>query len=223
MEFKLSAEEVRVLGVLIEKQMAIPENYPLSLNAVTVACNQKSNRNPVVNYEESEVLEAVDSLRRKGLVIVVTGGGSRVRKYEHKLKDILFLSQKEQAALCVLMLRGAQTVGEIRTRSERMAEFEDLTDVEAILRDLAAEERTPQPLVMSLPRLPGQKENRYFHLLSGEPDLEKLSAEEAAANITSSGSAATARISELEEKVENISREMDELKEQFQQFKKQFE
>lgn len=223
MAYILSEEEVRVLGALIEKQMTTPEYYPMSINALTNACNQKSNRHPVVNYEESTVLETVDSLRRKGLVIVVTGGGSRVRKYEHKTKEILFLNQKEQAALCVLMLRGPQTVGEIRTRSDRMATFQDLAEVEETMRDLAAAERTPQPLAMMLPRFPGQKENRYIHLLSGEPDVEKLSAEEAFAPPAGSRSGNETRIVELEAKVENLTRELEALKEQFGQFKKQFE
>jgi uncharacterized protein YceH (UPF0502 family) len=223
MELNLSAEEVRLLGVLAEKQMTTPEYYPLSLNALTVGCNQKSNRSPVVNYEESEVLEALENLRRHGWVIVVTGGGSRVRKYEHKLKDKLFLSQKEQAALCVLMVRGPQTVGEIRTRTERMVEFPDLTDVEETLRDLAAAERTPQPLAMMLPRFSGQKENRYIHLISGKPDVEKLSAEEASETFAGAGSSSAAHLSELEEKVENLTRELENLKKQFEQLKKQFE
>ena len=223
MAYILSEEEARVLGALLEKQMTTPEYYPMSVNALTNACNQKSNRHPVVNYEESTVLETVDSLRRKGLAIVVTGAGSRVRKYEHKVKETLFLNQKEQAALCMLMLRGPQTVGEIRTRTDRMATFQDLTEVEDTLRDLAAKERTPQPLVMMLPRFPGQKENRYIHLLSGEPDVEALSAEEAAATAVSSRSANETRITELEAKVENLSGELQALKEQFNQFRKQFE
>lgn len=220
MNLILTKEEVRVLGVLAEKQMTTPEYYPMSLNAVKVACNQKSNREPVMEYEEALVLEALDSLRRKGLVLVVSGGGSRVRKYEHKLREALFLSQKEQALLTVLMLRGPQTLGELRSRTERMAEFADLAEVEKTLRDLSAAERSPRPLVMMLPRLPGQKENRYLHLLSGEPDLDALTARETSA---APQAAENSRLMELEEKVEMLSRELQALKEQFRQFKQQFE
>lgn len=220
MDFILTEEEVRVLGVLAEKQMTTPEYYPMSLNAVKVACNQKSNRDPVVEYEEAAVLEALDSLRRKGLALVVSGGGSRVRKYEHKLREALFLSQKEQALLTMLMLRGPQTLGELRSRTDRMAEFADLAEVEETLRDLSAAERSPRPLVMMLPRMPGQKENRYAQLLAGEPDLEALAAREASAVPQPAG---TSRLAELEEKVEMLTRELQELKEQFRQFKQQFE
>lgn len=223
MDYLLNEIEVRILGALLEKQMTTPEYYPMSLNALTNACNQKSNRNPVVNYEESEVHEVVENLRRKGWVIVVTGGGSRVRKYEHKIKETLFLGQKEMAALCVLMLRGPQTVGEIRTRTDRMVSFNDLADVEETLRDLSATERTPTPLATMLPRFPGQKENRYMHLLSGEPDLEKFPPEKTFPTTAGVRSANEARISELEGKVENLTRELEELREQFGQFKKQFE
>ncbi len=220
MNLILTEEEVRVLGVLAEKQMATPEYYPMSLNAVKVACNQKSNREPVVEYQEATVLEALDSLRRKGLALVVSGGGSRVRKYEHKLREALFLNQKEQALLAMLMLRGPQTLGELRSRTDRMAEFADLAEVEETLRDLSAAERSPRPLAMMLPRMPGQKESRYVHLLSGEPDLEALATREASAAPQPAGNS---RLTELEEKVEMLSREIQELKDQFQQFKRQFE
>lgn len=223
MEELLAPEEVRVLGVLMEKQMTTPEYYPMTVNAVKNACNQKTNRHPVVEYEEDFVGDIIDRLRRKRLLIVVSGPGMRARKYEHNLKDLLFLNQKEMALLCLLMLRGPQTVGELRGRTERMATFNGLEEVEEILGDLAADTRQPLSLVRKLPVLPGQKEHRFVHLLSGEPDIEQLAIEAEfdtpAANRTSSAD----KLAELEVQVETLSREMSELREAFQRFKQQFE
>ena len=223
MEELLAPEEVRVLGVLMEKQMTTPEYYPMTVNAVKNACNQKTNRHPGVEFEEDFVSDIIDRLRRKRVLIVVSGPGMRARKYEHNLKDLLFLNQKEMALLCMLMLRGPQTVGELRGRSERMASFEGLEEVEEVLGDLAAANRQPLPLVRKLPVLPGQKEHRFVHLLSGEPDLERLAIEAEFDAPVSSRSSSADKLAELEAQVETLSRELSELREAFEQFKQQFE
>jgi uncharacterized protein YceH (UPF0502 family) len=163
----LDAAEVRVLGSLIEKQISTPDYYPLTLNALTNACNQLSNREPVVSYDENTVLRAIDGLRTKRLATQYAGAESRVAKYKHTLTDALLLTPAEVALLCVLMLRGPQTVGELRGRSERLFPFDDLAEVEGVLAALCA--RQPQSLAVRLPRQPGTKESRYAHLLSGPP------------------------------------------------------
>src|SRR5438105_11518211 len=162
--------ETRVLGSLIEKQITTPEYYPLTLNALTAACNQKNNRNPVSSYTESEIDDALFSLRDKNLVYVFHGSTSRVPKYKHVVPEVMHLTPPEVAALCVLMLSGPQTVGEIRTRGYRLYEFSGLEEVEETLRGLMA--RDAEPFVMKLPRQAGQKEARFAQLLSGEPNIE---------------------------------------------------
>jgi hypothetical protein len=159
-------EDVRVLGSLAEKELTTPENYPLSLNALTNACNQISNRDPVVQYDEATVKAAVDRLRKYSLVRSIQRADARVMKYMHLMGDALDLDRAEIAAMCVLMLRGPQTVGEIRTRAGRLFDFQSLEGVEATLNRLAA--RAPTPLVTRLERQPGQKEARFAHLLAGE-------------------------------------------------------
>lgn len=165
--FDLDAAEVRVLGCLAEKDLATPAYYPLSLHALAAACNQKSNREPVVQYEESDVLAALHQLEQKGWVSSVVERGSRVAKYHHRLVELLGLGRPEQAVLTVLLLRGPQTAGELRARTERLYDFSDLDAVLTALRRLA--EREPAPLVRQLERQPGMKESRWAHLLSGEP------------------------------------------------------
>src|SRR4051812_3004950 len=164
----LTAAEVRVLGSLIEKQITTPDYYPLTLNALTNACNQLTNRDPVVAFDETTVVRALDGLRDKRLATLFAGAESRVAKYKHTLTDRLLLTPAEIAVLCVLMLRGPQTVGELRTRSERLFAFDTLPEVEETLNVLAA--RQSQPLVTKLPRQPGTKESRYAHLLAGPPE-----------------------------------------------------
>src|SRR5687767_5322635 len=154
----LNAAEVRVLGALIEKQITTPDYYPLTLNALTNACNQLTNREPVVAFEESTVVRALDGLRDKRLATLFTGQESRVAKYKHSLTDALLLTPGELALLCVLMLRGPQTIGELRTRSERLFNFDSVPEVEETLNALAA--RQPQPLVAKLPRQPGTKDRK---------------------------------------------------------------
>ena len=221
MENRFNNEEVRVLGVLMEKQLTTPEYYPMTPNAIRTASNQKSNRNPVVNYELEQVLDILQQLRKKQMLVMVTSSGSRVRKYEHRMKEVFFFSQREQALMGMLMLRGPQTIGELRQRTERLADFETLTGVEQTLNELMAETRRPQILVMKLPVWPGQKEPRYVQLLAGEPDVVQLAEE--ASMAPNKGAASTSRLTLLEEKVEALSGELDGLKAQFETFKQQFE
>lgn len=169
MTLDLDAVEARVVGALSEKDLATPEYYPMSLNALVNACNQKSNREPAVQYDDATVHSALASLERRGWVQEVFEPGSRVTRYRHCLAERLELRRSEQAVLTVLLLRGPQTAGELRTRTERLYEFSDLDAVQTALRRLA--ERTPMPLVRRLPRQPGMKENRWSHLLCGEPEM----------------------------------------------------
>jgi uncharacterized protein YceH (UPF0502 family) len=213
METILTDIETRVLGSLIEKQVTTPEYYPLTLNALTLACNQKNNRSPVTSYSENQVADAVESLREKNLAYVYYGSTSRVPKYKHVVPEVMHLSHPEVALMCVLMLRGAQTLGELRGNGSRLHEFSSLEEVESTLNALIS--RDPDPLVARLPRQPGQKEGRFAHLLSGELDVEALTESVAAP--------APSRRSSLEQKVEELTAEVERLKEQFEQFRKQFE
>jgi uncharacterized protein YceH (UPF0502 family) len=163
----LNAVEARVLGSLIEKDITTPDYYPLTLNALTNACNQSSNREPVVSYGEADVTRGLDGLRDKKLAFMFQGADSRVAKFGHRIAETFELARPETAVLCVLLLRGAQTPGEIRGRTGRMHEFASLEATEASLQALIGP--SPQPLAVRLPRQPGMKEQRYAHLLSGEP------------------------------------------------------
>jgi uncharacterized protein len=215
MEAILTEIEIRVLGSLIEKQVTTPEYYPLTLNALTLACNQKNNRNPVTSYSEHQVADALESLREKNLAYVFYGSTSRVPKYKHVMPEVMHLSHPELALMCVLMLRGTQTLGELRGNGSRLHEFSSLEEVEETLNRLIS--RDPDPLVARLPRQPGQKEGRFAHLLSGEINLEALAESERVA------APSLSRRSGLEEKVDALSAEVEKLKEQFEQFRKQFE
>ena len=206
--------ETRVLGSLVEKQVTTPEYYPLTINALTLACNQKNNRYPVTSYTENQVQEAVERLREKNLAYVFYGSTSRVPKYKHVMPEVMHLSHPEVALMCVLMLRGAQTLGELRGNASRLHDFPGLEEVEQTLNALISRD---EPLVARLPRQPGQKEGRFAHLLSGEINLEALAESERAA------ASAPSRRSSLEEKIEALTAEVASLKEQFEQFKKQFE
>jgi uncharacterized protein YceH (UPF0502 family) len=215
----LTETEVRVLGSLIEKQITTPEYYPLTLNSLTAACNQKNNRNPVTAMSESEVDEVLDSLREKNLAYVFHGSTSRVPKYKHVAPENLQLNPAELAAMCVLMLSGPQTVGEIRTRGYRLYEFSGLEEVEGTLRGLMA--RDPEAFVMKLPRQAGQKEARFAQLLSGEPNIEAGEAPgtERVTRRTSDGD----RVAKLQEQVQTLTEQVENLSAQFAEFKKQFE
>ena len=220
METLLSEAEVRVLGSLAEKQVTTPDYYPLTMNALVHACNQISNRDPVVQYDERQVAEAVDSLRLKNLVYIFYGAESRVPKYKHMMREVLGLSPPELAALCVLMLRGPQTVGEVRGRTGRLYEFADLREAEATLEGLAQRD---EPLVFKLPRQAGRKEARYAHLLSGQPVVEDEAESQPASTAPRSRGAESERVARLEAEVERLSGELAEMRRQFEEFRKQFE
>ena len=220
MEQDLNDIEIRVLGSLIEKEMTTPDYYPLTLNALTNACNQKSNRDPVLNLEETDVVRALDALRLKGLAMQAHGEGSRVPKYRHSLSEKLFLEPEELAILCELCLRGPQTVGELRSRADRMRSFEALAQVEEVLQELMERQ---SPLAVKLPRQPGRKEHRYAHLLAGEPEMmagEQAPAPEAA---TLKVREEYDRIGTLEQEVEALRSEVAELRRLLEEFRAQFE
>ena len=223
MEALLNDVEVRVVGSLAEKQLTTPDYYPLTLNALVHACNQISNREPVVNYDERTVADAVESLRAKNLVYIFYGAESRVPKYKHMMRELFQLSPQELAALCVLMLRGPQTVGEIRGRTGRLYEFASLSEVEATLEGLA---RRDEPLVSKLPRQTGRKEARYAQLLSGLPKVEEAGDERAtpaATRTTTTRASDGERVARLEAEVESLRGELAELRQQFEEFRRQFE
>lgn len=208
-----------MLGCLLEKDITTPEYYPMTLNALVNACNQKSNRDPVVNYEEADVNEALQSLRQKGLSGIISGPGNRVPKFTHRLSDRLNLGRREHALLTELMLRGYQTVGELRTRGARMYDFSDLEEAEACLRTMM--DREGGALVTQMPHRPGTKEVRWAHLLSGPPSLEELEHPAAAAHAPASPT--SERIAALETEVTALRNEVESLKAQFQAFRRQFE
>ena len=210
MDIVLNEKEVRILGALIEKEMTTPEYYPLSLNALTNACNQKSNRNPVVVYDESAVEDALKSLFEKKLAREVHAG-SRVAKYIHSLLDIFDLSRQEISILCEMMLRGPQTAGELRTRADRMSKIENLEEADKTVQALI--EHQP-PLAIKLPRETGRKESRYMHLLSGMP-LKKVETEEPTET-------SEERILRLEDEVTKLRNELEEIKQAFEKFRSEF-
>ncbi|QYO65777.1 YceH family protein [Leptolyngbya sp. 7M] len=208
--------EARVLGSLVEKQLTTPEYYPLTLNSLTAACNQRSNRDPVMSLGETEVLAAIDSLRDKNLVYLFHGSTSRTVKYKHMLPSVLELEPEETAIITLLLLRGPQTVGELRGRSERLYDFRSLDEVQQTLDALA---RRSEPLVARLERSPGQKEPRYAHLFSGEPDVSKL----ANAETPRPSRDDTSAIDELRNEFLALKDELEKLKGEFAEFRKQFE
>ncbi|HKO61772.1 MAG TPA: YceH family protein [Pyrinomonadaceae bacterium] len=209
--------EIRVLGALVEKQVTTPEYYPLTLNSLTAACNQKNNRNPVTSYSESEVAHALETLREKNLTYVFHGSTSRVPKYKHVMPEVMHLNPAELALMCTLMLRGPQTTGELRGNSARLHEFSGLEEVDATINSLITHD--PEPFAVRLPRQPGQKEARYAHLLSGEVPVEETSSESSPARSRGRED----RVAALESEIETLKTEMAQLREQFEGFKKQFE
>jgi hypothetical protein len=216
MSEKLSETEARIIGALIEKQLTTPEYYPLTLNAIVAACNQKTNREPVVAYTEAMVQKSLDDLRDRNLAYVFYGSTSRVPKYKHILDKVYELESSEVAVICVLMLRGAQTLGELRERTGRLYEFSGLGEVNETLDGLM---RREEPLVVKLERQPGQKEVRYAHLLSGEIDVLAYAKE-----VSSSGKQAeNERITTIETEMENLRNEFNAFRQSFEEFKKQFE
>jgi uncharacterized protein len=216
----LSDVEVRVLGSLIEKDITTPDYYPLSLNALVNACNQKNNRDPVMALGEDAVRAALDSLQGQKMAGPASGADSRVTKYEHRLQEVFNFDRREIAILCVLLLRGAQTPGELRGRAERMYRFQELEDVLAALERLS--QRDPA-LVAVLPRQPGTKESRYTHLLSGTPEFAGAGAAVFNASAAESGSGDSERIRQLEDQVLALRKELTEVQRQLGEFRKQFE
>lgn len=222
MSLRLCAVEVRVLGALVEKEITTPEYYPLSLNALVNACNQKSNREPVMTLDEDAVRKALRSLTEQSLVRSASGD-SRVAKFEHRLNELYNFHRHEIAALCVLLLRWPQTPGELRTRAERMYAFEDLEAMHSALNLLM---RREPPLVKVLQRQPGTKESRFMHLLSGDTTPEAHAAEREESPETSSSAVSARdreRIEQLEAEVTELRRELETLRKQFAAFQKQFQ
>ena len=214
----LSEVETRVLGSLVEKELTTPDYYPLSLNALLNACNQKSNRDPVMNLNENAVSQALRSLDKEGLAGRADGMDNRVTKFEHRLQEAFNFDRREIAILCELLLRGPQTPGELRSRADRMHPFDDLGQVQSTLQRLA--QREP-PLVKMLPRQPGTKESRYAHLLSGDVQIQ---APEATPEADVSHSAADGeRIARLENELSALQNEVANLKQQLAEFRRQFE
>ncbi|AUU84940.1 YceH family protein [Leclercia adecarboxylata] len=209
MKYQLSATEARVIGCLLEKQVTTPEQYPLSVNAVTLACNQKTNREPVMNLAEHEVQDLLDALVKRHYLRTVSGFGNRVTKYEQRFCNSEFgalkLNSAEVALIATLLLRGAQTPGELRTRAARMHEFADMQEVEQTLEGLAA--REDGPFVLRLAREPGKRESRYMHLFSGE--VETAAAAETVAPATEE--TLLARVEALENEVEELKQRLDSL------------
>jgi len=219
MDIILNDIELRVLGCLIEKELTTPEYYPLTLNSLTNACNQKSNRDPAMNLVEEEVVRALDSLRFKQLAVLSADGG-RVPKYRHLMAEKFGLMPSEQAIICELLVRGTQTVGELRTRGERMHQFSDLAAVEEVLQELMARET---PLITLIPRQPGQKEGRYAQLFSGIPVNNEGSSEPRPEPARQRVMAENERIAKLEADVTSLHEEVADLRRVINEFKKQFE
>ena len=210
MKYQLNGTEARVIGCLLEKQVTTPEQYPLSVNAVTMACNQKTNREPVMNLSEHEVQDVLDALVKRHYLRTVSGFGNRVTKYEQRFCNSEFgdlkLSSAEVAVITTLLLRGAQTPGELRTRASRMHEFSDMQEVEQTLEGLAA--REDGPYVVRLAREPGKRESRYMHLFSGEVDS---SVKSSATDITAVDDDLGARVAALEDEVAGLKQRLDAL------------
>ncbi len=215
MNIELNEVECRILGCLIEKENTTPDYYPLTLNALTNACNQKSSRDPVVNYTDEWVETALESLQKKNITYV-NYTGSRVAKYKHIAGKFFDIELPEIAILCVLLLRGSNTLGELNQRTSRIYEFEDLNEVNQTVEGLMSRE---SPLIFKLPKQTGQKDYRYVHLLSGEIDVENLPEISQPVSV----SAKNERIEKLAEKVESLEKDLSEMKEEFAEFKKQFE
>jgi uncharacterized protein YceH (UPF0502 family) len=217
MNIVLNDIETRVLGSLIEKDVTTPDYYPLSLNALVNACNQKNNREPVMNLDEEAVRQALDTLQEKRLAGPTSSADSRVTKYEHRLQEVFNFTRGETAILCVLLLRGPQTPGELRGRTERMHRFEDLTEVQSTLQRLM--QRDP-PLARVLPRQPGTKEARYKHLLAGDAEDNSVAH---APSPASDNATDVDRIDRLESELTDLRKEVADLKQQLASFRKQFE
>jgi len=219
-DFQLSDTEARILGCLIEKAFTTPDLYPLTLNSLTNACNQKSNRHPVLAFEETTVVRGLEMLQNRGLVVRGEGGGSLVPKYRHVLPEQLPLDEQELAMVCELLIRGPQTPGELNSRTARMVSFDNLDALKAVLTGL---ENRDSPVAMELPREVGRKETRHGHLLCGEPEIDATPAGAAPEAATIKVQAENDRIAALETEVASLRAELDEMGRAFAQFRRQFD
>jgi uncharacterized protein len=221
LDLVLNEYELRVLGTLVEKQLATPDYYPLSLNALTNGCNQKNHRDPVVAYEEDTVSRALDGLKDKKIAYVFHGSDARVPRFGHIFPKAYDLNEGEVAVICVLILRGPQTPGELRSRTAHLYHFDQLSDVEQTLQSLSARE---QPLIVKLARVPGARESRYAHLLGGAVSVDDGAAPQyTEAPLPPPASADDGRLTNLEDELKSLRRELTELKQEFAKFKSQFE
>ncbi|HVJ58216.1 MAG TPA: YceH family protein [Terrimicrobiaceae bacterium] len=218
--FTLTPVETRLLGCLLEKERITPENYPLSLNSLIAACNQSTNRDPITAYDARTVEAGLDGLRQKKLAVMIMSAGSRVAKFRHEMLNHFDLSPREVALLCVLLLRGPQTLGELRSRTERIQFFDSLEQIESFLAELAKEE---PPLVRLLPARPGQKESRYVQLLSGEPVMPETAAVAVTASPPAEGVTDNSRLETMEKQLAELTAELRDLREELLSFRKQFE
>ena len=216
----LNEYELRVVGALVEKSISTPDYYPMTLNALVNACNQKNHRDPVVSYDEATVVRALDSLRDKKLAYTFHGSDSRVPKYGHLFAKAYELNEGENAVMTVLALRGPQTPGELRSRTAHLHNFDNLPEVETTLHNLSLRET---PLVVKLPRLPNSRESRFAHLLSGDINIEEMAAAVERNEASSSRGGGNERIVKLEEEVIFLRLKLTDLEAQFAEFKKQFE
>ncbi len=221
MIFELTDVEARVLGCLIEKKITTPDYYPLTLNALNNACNQKSNRDPVVQYDEKTVVRALDTLRDKKMALMITSTSSRVPKYEEQFCENYRINDAQSAILCELLLRGPQTFGELRGRASRMHRFETLEEVQDVLDELAGHEAGT--LVMQLPRQAGRKEPRWTQLLTGEPEILEEEMEPQLESVRLAVQNEDERIAKLENEIALLKQEFSALEEQFKEFRNQFE
>jgi uncharacterized protein len=215
----LNEYELRVLGAMVEKQIATPDYYPMTLNALVNACNQKNHRDPVVSYDEQTVIRALDSLREKKIAYTFHGADSRVPKFGHLFQKAFELTEGETALMCVLVLRGPQTPGELRSRTQHLHNFENLPEVESLLQGLSTR---AEPLTLRLPRQPGSRESRFAHLIGGPIDSELMESQMIEPP-QRAPRGENERVVKLEEQVSKLRQEIDELRGQFAEFKKQFE
>lgn len=221
MDIVLNDIDARVLGCLIEKERATPDYYPLTLHSLTAACNQKSSRSPAMSLAETDVVRAIDRLRAEHLCCEAHLAGSRVPKYEHSVTNRWKLQDREIAVLCVLLLRGPQTPGEVRSRTTRLYQFRDVLEVNETFQSLV--DHPQGPFVLEMPRLPGHKENRYSHLLCGEPEIGQTDITLAPEAATLQYRAENERLEALEKELEDVQAQVAELKAQFEEFVRQFE
>ncbi|MGE0130495.1 MAG: YceH family protein [Blastocatellales bacterium] len=216
----LNEYELRALGALVEKQIATPDYYPMTLNALVNACNQKNHRDPVVAYDEATVAKALETLREKNLAYVFHGSEARAPKYGHLFPKAFDLSEAEVPLMSVLILRGPQTPGELRSRSQHLRAFESLAEVETLLQGLSLRE---EPLIVKLPRQPNSRESRFAHLLGGPVEMEQVEVAPRTSTSVQHTQTGNEKVAKLEEEIAALRQELGELKQQFAEFRKQFE